>query len=114
MSSPESSPSSPSAGSPGSRNASPGLPAWLFYGSIIAGLILGIAVCVLAGWSYLQVGDRKPTGRRIWDSNAEDFVIPICAMIGATFGGLAGVGAAIAWDRLLHHHSDNGIHSITS
>ena len=50
-----------------------------------------IAACAAAGWAYLHFGDRKPTGRRIWDADAGDFVIPVCVMIGATFGGLAGV-----------------------
>lgn len=82
----------------------PRLPARVFYGVIVAGVLLGIAVCAVAGWWYLNSGDAKPTGRRIWDADAEAFVIPICVMIGATFGGLAGVAAAVLWDRRAGTH----------
>ena len=71
----------------------------LYYGIIIAGLLLGITICTSAGWAYLSSGDAKPTGRSIWEEMAEDFVIPICVMIGATFGGLAGVAVAAVWER---------------
>ena len=79
--------------------AKPRLSARVFYGVIVAGVLLGIAGCVAAGWAYLLSGGRKPTGRRIWDADAESFVIPICVMVGATFGGMAGVLAAVVWDR---------------
>lgn len=90
---------------PGMRNEEqksvgiPRLPARMFYGVIVAGVLLGITACAAAGWVYLRFGDVKPTGRRIWDADAAAFVIPICVMIGATFGGLAGVAAAVLWDR---------------
>lgn len=75
------------------------LSARVFYGIIVAGVLFGIAACVAAGWAYLELGDRKPTGRRIWDSEAESFVIPICVMVGATFGGMAGVAAAVMLEK---------------
>lgn len=65
-----------------------------FYGIILSGLLLGMFASCLGGWLYLK-GDSKPTGRGIWDESASAFVIPICAIIGATFGGLAGVGTAV-------------------
>lgn len=74
------------------------LSARVFYGVIVAGLLLGIAVCTASGWAYLEYGERKPTGRRIWDSMAAEFVIPVCAIVGATFGGMLGVVAAVVWD----------------
>lgn len=77
----------------------PRLPARVFYGTIVAGMLLGVGLGVLSGWLYLDSGDRKPTGRRIWDGSAEAFVIPIGVMVGATFGGVAGFVAAAAWDR---------------
>ena len=75
------------------------LSARVFYGVIVAGVLLGISACVSAGWGYLQTGDRKPTGRRIWDADAETFVIPICVMVGATFGGMAGFAVAVLLEK---------------
>src|SRR5271156_1600414 len=66
----------------------------LFYGIILMGLWLGLFASCSGGWVYLQ-GDRKPSGRGIWEESAGQFVIPICAIVGATFGGLAGVAAAV-------------------
>jgi hypothetical protein len=75
----------------------PALPARFFYGIILAGFLLGTLSFSLGGWAYLLAGDRKPTGHRIWDGDiASVFVIPISAMLGATFGGLTGVSFAIA------------------
>ena len=50
------------------------------------------------GWAYIEWNAGKPTGRRIWDGIAEHFVVPISVMIGATFGGLTGLAAAIGLD----------------
>jgi len=74
------------------------LPARLFFGVIIAGVVLGSLVCAAAGWWYLEFSGTRPTGRRVWDGVAEQFVVPICVMIGATFGGLLGLVTAIALD----------------
>jgi NhaP-type Na+/H+ or K+/H+ antiporter len=71
----------------------------VFYGVIVAGVLLGLALAVFGGWRYLEAGDRKPTGRRTLDGAAEVVVIPVCAMIGATFGGLAGFATAAVWER---------------
>jgi hypothetical protein len=71
----------------------------VFYGLIVAGVLLGVAVSAAAGWVYLEFGDARPTGRRIWDADAAAFVIPVCVVVGATFGGLAGVLAAVLLDR---------------
>jgi hypothetical protein len=73
----------------------PRLSARVFYGIIIAGVLLGMAAAVGAGWLYLESDSARPTGRRIWDGDAATFVIPICVMVGATFGGMLGVGAAV-------------------
>ncbi|HEV3438802.1 MAG TPA: hypothetical protein VG122_15660 [Gemmata sp.] len=72
------------------------LPARLFYGIVLGGLLLGLVACSLGGWAYLEFGDGTPTGHRIWEGIARVFVIPICAMIGSTFGGLFGVAVAVA------------------
>ena len=66
------------------------LPAGIFYGVIVGGVVLGLALSAVAGWSYLTFGKTKPAGRRIWDGIADEFVIPVCVMVGATFGGLLG------------------------
>lgn len=83
---------------PGAGAGSAGLPASVFYGVIIAGIILGIAACMMGGWIYLDCGAEKPVGRRIWAGIADQLLVPVCVMIGATFGGLAGVALAIACD----------------
>jgi hypothetical protein len=69
-----------------------------FYGIIVAGVLVGAIACAATGWIYLESGTGKPTGRRIWDGVAEQFVVPICTMVGATFGGLLGLATAIAMD----------------
>ena len=76
----------------------PHLPARVFYGIIVAGIVLGIVLCALGGWAYLEAGDRKPTGRRAHRGSAEVFVIPVCVIVGGTFGGLGGVAVAVTWD----------------
>lgn len=68
----------------------------IFYGLILAGVLSGVLVCSLGGYLYLSdAAHLKPTGRRIWEASAEQFVVPICVMIGGTFGGMAGVAAAV-------------------
>jgi hypothetical protein len=61
-------------------------------------MLVGAVACAATGWIYLESGTAKPTGRRIWDGVAEQFVVPICSMIGATFGGLLGLAIAFAID----------------
>jgi hypothetical protein len=70
-----------------------------YYGIIVSGVVLGVLICGMAGWGYAHSSDARPTGRRIWETDAKDFVVPVCIMIGATFGGLAGVFAAIGLDQ---------------
>lgn len=87
------------------------LPARWFYGLIVGGVVLGLTGCVAAGWFYLEYGGRQPSGRRVWDGLASEFVIPVCAMIGSTFGGLAGVMAAMvcdSWHSIRSRHSGAG------
>lgn len=86
---------------PGGCSLRPRLSAPVFYSVIIMGVILGIMLSVAAGWTYLQSNERKPTGRRIWEADAANFVIPICVMVGATFGGLAGVASAVLLEKLM-------------
>lgn len=86
-------------GGPAGGAKKPRLPARVFYGLIVAGVLLGASFAAVGGWLYLESGDRKPTGRRVWDGTAEDFVIPVAVMVGATFGGLAGFAAAAVWER---------------
>ena len=74
------------------------LPARVFYGVIVAGVLLGIALSSTAAWAYLEAGDREPTGRRIWGDVAKEFVIPIAVMMGSTFGGIAGFAVAVVCD----------------
>src|SRR5262245_44452054 len=90
----------------GTTNAS--LPARVFCGVIVAGVLLGALACAAAGWAYQEFGDRKPTGRRIWDTDAGSFVIPICVMVGATFGGLMGFVLAVVLERRQQKSAGNG------
>jgi hypothetical protein len=70
-----------------------------FYAVILGGVVVGTTLCATAGWVYLHSGEPRPTGRRIWDGLADEFVIPICVMVGATFGGLVGVATAVIADK---------------
>jgi hypothetical protein len=76
----------------------PRLSHYAFYGLIVAGVVIGAVACAAAGWGYLESPGSKPTGHRIWEGVAEQFVLPICVMVGATFGGLLGLATAIAAD----------------
>jgi hypothetical protein len=71
----------------------------LFYGVILAGVVLGALAAGAGARLYLEAGDREPTGRRIWGDVATWFVVPVAVMMGSTFGGLWGFFAAAVWDR---------------
>ncbi|MBA4190571.1 MAG: hypothetical protein C0467_21500 [Planctomycetaceae bacterium] len=83
----------------------PRLPATVFYGVLLAGVLLGFLACGGAAWAYLEAGEREPTGRRIWGDVAKEFVVPIALMIGSTFGGLSGFAFAVLWDRRISKRS---------
>jgi hypothetical protein len=70
-------------------------------------VLLGAIASAATAWIYLESGTAKPTGRRIWDGIADQFVVPISLMVGATFGGLLGLVTAIAADlRTRRRHSN--------
>jgi hypothetical protein len=71
----------------------------VFYGVIVAGVVLGALASGAGAWLYLEAGDREPTGRRVWGDVAREFVIPVAVMMGSTFGGLAGFLAAAGLER---------------
>lgn len=73
------------------------LPARVFYGVLLAGVLLGSCACGIAAWVYTESGDREPTSR-IWSDNAMSLVVPVGVMIGGTFGGLAGFLTAAIWE----------------
>jgi hypothetical protein len=73
------------------------LPARVFYGVLLAGVLLGSCICGTAAWAYMEAGDREPTSR-IWSDNAMSLVVPIGVMIGATFGGITGFATAVIWE----------------
>ena len=75
----------------------PGLSAGAFYGLIAGGLALGAASAAGGAWAYLDGG--RPRGRGVFDGAAAAFVLPVATMVGATFGGLAGVTAAVVLER---------------
>lgn len=70
-----------------------------FYATIVAGVCLGAVVAGGAAWAYLRYGEARPNGRQIWNDVADEFVVPVAVMMGGTFGGLAGVAAAVLLDR---------------
>jgi hypothetical protein len=79
----------------------PRLPARVFYGVILAGVLLGVAAFTVGGWLSLEhepESGGEPVGR-LWADLGRWLVIPVCAMMGATFGGLAGFAVAAVWDR---------------
>lgn len=75
------------------------LPSRFYYGLILAGVLLGSLGSILAAWVYLQADDRRPDAARIWQDVAASFVVPVAAMVGGTFGGIAGVAVAVALNR---------------
>ncbi|MFO0797260.1 MAG: hypothetical protein U0804_07265 [Gemmataceae bacterium] len=63
-----------------------------FYAVIAAGVVFGAAA---AGGAAYVAGARSDGRRVIGDV----LVVPVAVMMGGTFGGLAGVAAAVALDR---------------
>lgn len=74
------------------------LPARTFYGVILAGWLGGVLLAAAGGLLYVRSGDARPAGRRVLDDVAADLVVPLAGMMGGTFGGLAGVAAAVRLD----------------
>ena len=70
-----------------------------FYGVIVAGVALGAAAAGGGAWAYVTSDAARPDGRRVLADVAEEIVVPVAVMMGATFGGLAGVAAAVLLDR---------------
>jgi hypothetical protein len=75
------------------------LAARAFYGIIIAGVLLGAAAAGGGAWVYAAGQDARPEGKRVLADVAGDVVVPVAAMMGGTFGGLAGVAMAVILDR---------------
>ena len=88
----------PNNGAP-ATGTTPRLPARVFYGVILAGVILGALAAGMWAVQYLEAGDREPTGRRVWGDVARGLVVPIAVMMGSTFGGLVGFFTAAAWEK---------------
>ncbi|MBA4065577.1 MAG: hypothetical protein C0501_18060 [Isosphaera sp.] len=84
-------------GGPAAGATKPRLPARVFYGVIVAGVLLGSAAAAAGGWAYAR--DGEPEGRGVWADAAKGLVVPVAAMVGATFGGLAGVALAVALEK---------------
>jgi hypothetical protein len=76
-----------------------GLSAGVFYGVIAAGVVLGVLAAGTAAWAYLRTAGPRPDAPRVWGDVADDLVVPVAAMMGGTFGGLAGFAAAVVLDR---------------
>jgi len=70
----------------------------VFYGVTAACVLVGMMTCAAGDWFYLLYGDASPTGLRMWDGQADQFLLSVCAVIGAIFGGLLGVAMAIVGD----------------
>jgi hypothetical protein len=65
-----------------------------FYGIILAGFVVGIALA--AGATWWQVGPRaERPGRDGFDVLRGGYAVLVAVFIGGTFGGLAGVAVAI-------------------
>ncbi len=79
----------------------PRLLARSFYAVIATGVALGASAAGGAAWAYVSGDDARPEGRRVLTDVAADIVVPVAVMMGATFGGLAGVAAAVLLDRLV-------------
>jgi hypothetical protein len=71
----------------------------VFYGIILAGFLLGIGLAAGSAWASRSFGERHPEGHGVYDGIADDLVLPVAVMSGATFGGLAGFAAAVVMDR---------------
>ena len=76
----------------------PRLPARTFYGTILAGLLLGVALASGGALAYLR-GEHKPDARRIWGDVADSLVVPVAVMVGGTFGALGGLATAVVLER---------------
>jgi hypothetical protein len=83
------------------------LPARAFYGIILTGFVLGIVLAAGSAWAYRAFGGRHPEGRGVYDGIADDLVLPVAVMAGATFGGLAGFAAAV-WASRASHGTGSG------
>jgi hypothetical protein len=75
------------------------LPARAFYGIILAGFLLGIGLAAGSAWAYRAAGGRHAEGRGVYEGIADELVMPVAVMAGATFGGLAGFAAAVVMER---------------
>jgi TRAP-type C4-dicarboxylate transport system permease large subunit len=75
------------------------LPGRTFYGIIIAGLLLGVAAAAASAWAYRESGGRHAEGKRVLAGVADELVLPVAVMAGATFGGLTGFAAAVLIER---------------
>jgi len=75
------------------------LPAGVFYGVIAAGVLLGVLAAGGGAWMYLSSGEAHPEARRVLADIADQLVVPIAAMMGGTFGGVAGFAAAVLLER---------------
>jgi hypothetical protein len=78
----------------------PRLRARTFYGVIAGGVVLGAAAAGGGAWAYVSRPDARPEGRRVLADVADQIVVPVAVMMGGTFGGLAGVAAAVALDHI--------------
>ena len=75
------------------------LPARVFYGVILAGVLLGSLACGGGASLYLLDGGREATGQAIRGDVARELVMAVAIMTGATFGGILGFAVAAMWDR---------------
>jgi hypothetical protein len=76
------------------------LPARTFYGLILLGTLVGVLLAAGGAWAYLRSNADRPAARGVWADVAGDLVVPLAGMMGGTFGGLAGVAAAVLLDRV--------------
>lgn len=77
----------------------PRLPAALFYGVIVAGVLAGLGLGAGGVWAAVAGGSARPEGRGAFAGVESLLAVPIAGMAGATFGGLAGLAVAVIWDR---------------
>jgi hypothetical protein len=71
----------------------------VFYGVIVAGVLLGAAAALASGWAHLSPDAAEPDRPRVGPGWIGVFVLAVCGMVGATFGGLLGLAAAVLLDR---------------